>query len=84
MRLIRERTVKDYLDLLDEGTGLLLVGGQAVNLWAEKYREKNPVILQFEPFTSRDADFYRRVPRLKLPPNWTKVPIYRLKAECDW
>lgn len=75
MRLIRERTVKDYLDLLDEGTGLLLVGGQAVNLWAEKYREKDPVILEFEPFTSRDADFYRRVPRLKLPPNWTKVPI---------
>jgi len=42
--LERDRTVKDYLDLLDEGTGLLLVGGQTVNLWAERYRSKDPAI----------------------------------------
>ena len=70
----RDRTVKDYLDLLDEGTGLLLVGGQAVNLWAERYREKEPAILRFQPFTSRDADFYRRAPKLRLPPNWKELP----------
>lgn len=61
----RNRTVKDYLDLLDEGTGLLLVGGQAVNLWAELYKENEPAILELQPFTSRDADFYRRVKKLK-------------------
>jgi hypothetical protein len=73
--LERDRTVEDYFELLDEGTGLLLVGGQAVNLWAERYRDIEPSILDFQPFTSRDADFYRRVPRLRLPPNWIELPI---------
>lgn len=71
----RDRTVKDYLDLLEEGTGLLLIGGQAVNLWAERYKAQEPAILQFQPFTSRDADFYRRSPKLRLPPNWTQLPL---------
>ena len=71
----RDRTVKNYLDLLEAVTGLLLVGGQAVNLWAERYQAKEPVILKFQPFTSRDADFYRRAPKLKLPPSWTELPI---------
>lgn len=71
----RDRTVKDYLDLLDEGTGLLLVGGQAVNLWAERYQNKDAKILEYQPFTSRDADFYRRAPKLKLPANWTELPL---------
>lgn len=69
----RDRTVKDYLDLLDEGTGLLLVGGQAVNLWAERYQAIEPKIRDFQPFTSRDADFYRRVPELRLPANWKEL-----------
>lgn len=75
-RLERNRTVKDYLDLLDEGTGLLLVGGQAVNLWAERYRSEDPAILEYLPFTSGDADFYERSKqRLKLPPNWKELPL---------
>jgi hypothetical protein len=73
--LERNRTVKDYLDLLDEGTGLLLIGGQAVNLWAERYQSDEPAILEYQPFTSRDADFYRRAPKLRLPPNWTELPV---------
>lgn len=71
----RNRTVKDYLDLLDEGTGLLLVGGQAVNLWAERYRDKDATIIKYLPFTSGDADFYRRKSKLKLPPNWKELPL---------
>lgn len=71
----RNRTVKDYLDLLEEGTGLLLIGGQAVNVWAELYRAKEPAILEYLPFTSRDADFYRRAQKLKLPPNWKELPL---------
>lgn len=74
-RLERKRTVKDYLDLLDEGTGLLLVGGQAVNLWAERYRDKDASIIKYLPFTSGDADFYRRAQKLKLPPNWKELPL---------
>jgi len=63
-RLERDRTVKDYLDLLDEGTGLLLVGGQAVNLWAERYRENEPA-RQSE--TSRSISSSRRTLRAQ---NW--------------
>ncbi|MFP4261275.1 MAG: hypothetical protein ACLFS1_09370 [Opitutales bacterium] len=56
---------------LDEGTGLLLVGGQAVNLWAERYRSEDATIMEYLPFASGDADFYERSKqRLKLPPNW--------------
>jgi hypothetical protein len=73
--LERNRTVEDYLDLLDEGTGLLLVGGQAVNLWAERYQAENSAILELQPFTSFDADFYRRRPKLRLPSNWTELPL---------
>jgi len=73
--LERNRTVKDYLDLLEEGTGLILIGGQAVNLWAELYRAREPTILEYLPFTSRDADFYRRAQKLKLPPNWKELPL---------
>jgi activator of 2-hydroxyglutaryl-CoA dehydratase len=45
--LEENRTVKDYIDLLDTGTGLILVGGQAVNLWAEKYQSLDARILAF-------------------------------------
>lgn len=34
----------------------LIVGGQAVNLWAEIFALSEPEIRQFEPFTSKDAD----------------------------
>jgi len=54
----------------------LLVGGQAVNLWAQRYRSEDPAILDYLPFTSGDADFYERSKqRLKLPPNWKELPL---------
>lgn len=70
----RNRTVKDYLDLLNEGTGLLLVGGQAVNLWAERYQAEETKISSYQPFTSLDADFYRRTTEMHLPANWREIP----------
>ncbi len=36
----------------------LIVGGQAVNLWAEIYVPAEPELHQFEPFTSKDADIH--------------------------
>ncbi|MCX6955844.1 MAG: hypothetical protein NTV51_27180 [Verrucomicrobia bacterium] len=36
----------------------LIVGGQAVNLWAEIYSSTEPELGQFEPFTSKDADIH--------------------------
>ena len=36
----------------------LIVGGQAVNLWAEIYASSEPTLQQFEPFTSKDADIH--------------------------
>jgi len=53
--LERKLAVNDYLPLL--GRDLVLVGGQAVNLWTERYLPKEHSIGMFLPFTSRDADF---------------------------
>lgn len=36
----------------------LIVGGQAVNLWAEIYVTTEPALRAFEPFTSKDADIH--------------------------
>lgn len=65
--------VEDFLSLC--GSELILVGGQAVNLWGERYVEKEPSIRKFLPFTSRDADFYRRVRNFKLPSGWKRLAI---------
>ncbi len=35
-----------------------MVGGQAVNLWAEVYVSALPSLESFEPFVSKDADIY--------------------------
>lgn len=36
----------------------LIVGGQAVNIWAEIYVSDSPGLRAFAPFTSRDADIH--------------------------
>jgi hypothetical protein len=65
--------VEDFISLC--GSELILVGGQAVNLWGERYVEKDPSIRKFLPFTSRDADFYRRVRKFKLPSGWKRLAM---------
>lgn len=69
----------DYFDLL--GKDLFLVGGQAVNLWAEFYLEVEPGLRKFLPLVSKDADFYRlsqKVPeKVEAPAGWTQVPFPR-------
>lgn len=65
--------VEDFISLC--GSELILVGGQAVNLWGEQYVEKELTIRKFLPFTSRDADFYRRVRDFRLPSGWKRLAI---------
>ena len=36
----------------------IILGGQAVNLWARIYSPRVPVLRQFEPFVSTDADIF--------------------------
>jgi hypothetical protein len=40
------------------GDPYVLIGGQAVNYWAEKYRSVEPELQKLMPFTSLDIDFY--------------------------
>ena len=44
--------------VLTDAAHPLIVGGQAVNLWAEIYAPTEPELGQFEPFTSKDADIH--------------------------
>lgn len=40
-----------------EGLPYILIGGQAVNYWAERYRSAEPELEHFLPFASQDIDF---------------------------
>jgi hypothetical protein len=48
----------DYWDVLSDPAQPLIVGGQAVNLWAEVYTPSEPALQEFQPFTSKDADIF--------------------------
>lgn len=39
------------------GKPYLLIGGQAVNYWAERYLATEPQLEALQPFTSEDIDF---------------------------
>ena len=40
-----------------EGLPYVLIGGQAVNYWAERYFQTEPELKDLQPFTSEDIDF---------------------------
>lgn len=59
------------------GQPYILIGGQAVNYWAERYLSAEPELKLFQPFTSEDIDFkggledVQRIARqLELPPGY--------------
>jgi hypothetical protein len=56
----------DYLDLLrvfdEREAEALIVGGQAVNFWAEVFEEEEPELRKYRPFTSADLDLHRPDP----------------------
>jgi hypothetical protein len=52
------RQFSDVLKLRDAaGQPYLLIGGQAVNYWAERYLPSEPELKALQPFTSEDIDF---------------------------
>lgn len=59
----RQTRFADYLDVfkalnLDPGKAIV-VGGQAVNFWAERFEEDEPELRNYGPFTSTDLDLHR-------------------------
>jgi hypothetical protein len=49
----------EILNLRDSaGNPYILIGGQAVNYWAERYLEWEPQLQNMRPFTSADIDFH--------------------------
>ena len=50
--------VSDFERVLCQEPLPLLVGGQAVNLWAMVYARDSEVLARLEPFLSRDCDLY--------------------------
>ncbi len=52
---------------------LPIVGGQAVNLWAELYRPRTRELDEFHPFLSKDADLFGERPAIEaqaVPKGW--------------
>ena len=47
-----------FADLQTANLDAVVVGGQAVNLWAYQYQEQAPELQQYLPFASEDLDFY--------------------------
>jgi hypothetical protein len=52
------------------GKAYILIGGQAVNYWAERYVEREPQLKSLGPFTSADMDF-----------NGTAADVRRIAAQ---
>ena len=52
---------RDFKEFYEVRTGTgeqaIVVGGHAANLWALHYLRKEPELLQYAPFTSKDLDF---------------------------
>lgn len=48
----------DFAAVLADPSKPLIVGGQAVNIWAEIYVTSEPALAEFAPFTSHDADIH--------------------------
>lgn len=53
--------VVELASILQLEDGAFLVGGQALNLWAETYSARAPELAEFGPYTSKDIDYFGRV-----------------------
>lgn len=53
-----QRAVIEIAKILSEDDRAFVVGGQALNLWAEYYSERAAELLEFRPYTSKDIDYF--------------------------
>lgn len=57
-KLTPEKLRSVFLDLQAINLNPVVVGGQALNLWATKYYNRSPDLKKLLPFASEDLDFY--------------------------
>jgi len=79
-----ERSPAEFADILSSAELPLIVGGQAVNIWAELYAEKTPGLNAFAPFTSGDADIYGSralAESLARRTGWTFTPVNERESD---
>jgi hypothetical protein len=57
-RSVEQRSAHEFAPILASVEQPLVVGGQAVNIWAELYAPAIPALTELAPFTSKDADIY--------------------------
>ena len=55
--MLRSKDVYYILEPVPEPEDAILIGGQALNIWAEYYAEKDPSLNIHSPFFSHDIDF---------------------------
>ena len=59
----RATSLSDYAELLallsERGEEAVIVGGHAVNLWAEMFAEEESELASFLPFMSEDLDLHQ-------------------------
>lgn len=48
----------DFAEVFEDPALPTIIGGQAVNLWAQYYSSKAPELAAFRPFTSKDGDLW--------------------------
>jgi hypothetical protein len=53
-----EQTAQVLKKFANLGHPIVLVGGQAVNFWANHYKHKAPQLAEHAPYTSKDIDFF--------------------------
>lgn len=58
--MLSRPTVIRLATILQREDGAFLVGGQALNFWAERYWE-TPGLAEYGPFTSKDIDYFGRI-----------------------
>lgn len=64
--MLTPEDLKDVLSTLQEaGLEAIIVGGQAVNLWAYHYSLDCPELKEWLPFSSEDLDFFGEEKRQK-------------------
>jgi hypothetical protein len=54
----RQHQPAEFAEILNSPARPLIIGGQAINIWAEYYSVTNPRLAAQRPFVSKDADIY--------------------------